>query len=246
MHENNGTFFWWGGRPGQYGTAMLYREVYNRMVNVHHLNNLVWVWNQNGPAAGGEFYNFFPGPQYADVVSYDNYGALADRFYNEILTIANGKPIGLGEVGSIPTPEVLKAQPKWAFYMTWGGMSGAGGGPGGGRGAGGASGGFGGRGAAGASGAFGAFGGRGASGFSGRGAGAGFGAGGGGEGRPEVQTGGDCGYGGTGEEVWRWRDDDWDRHQSCAEPERNAVLRHLDGDTDADDSTGHGGQASGG
>ncbi|MEI9972256.1 MAG: glycosyl hydrolase, partial [Ignavibacteriota bacterium] len=34
MHENNGTFFWWGGRPGPYGTAMLYREVYNRMVNV--------------------------------------------------------------------------------------------------------------------------------------------------------------------------------------------------------------------
>ena len=125
MHENNGTFFWWGGRPGPYGTAMLYREVYNRMVNVHHLNNLVWVWNQNGPAPGGEFYNFYPGPQYVDVVSYDNYSQLADRYYQEILTIANGKPIGLGEVGSIPTPEVLKAQPKWVFYMTWGGMSGA-------------------------------------------------------------------------------------------------------------------------
>jgi len=157
MHENNGTFFWWGGRPGQYGTAMLYREVYNRMVNVHHLNNLVWVWNQNGPANGGEFYNFYPGPQYADVVSYDNYSALSDRFYQEILTIANGKPIALGEVGSIPTPDVLKGQPKWTFYMTWGGMSGAGVGAGAGRGAAGASGGFGafgGRGAAGASGGF--------------------------------------------------------------------------------------------
>jgi len=31
------------------------------MVNVHHLNNLLWVWNQNGPAPGGEFYNFYPG-----------------------------------------------------------------------------------------------------------------------------------------------------------------------------------------
>src|ERR1039458_1750961 len=39
MHENNGTFFWWGGRPGQSGTAQLYRELYYRMVNVHHLNN---------------------------------------------------------------------------------------------------------------------------------------------------------------------------------------------------------------
>jgi mannan endo-1,4-beta-mannosidase len=134
MHENNGNFFWWGGRTGQYGTAQLYREVYNRMVNVHHLNNLVWVWNQNGPAAGGEFYGFYPGPQYADVVSYDNYSSLDDRFYQEILTIANGKPIGFGEVGSPPTPEVLYSQPKMAFYMTWGGMAGAGGGGGAGRG----------------------------------------------------------------------------------------------------------------
>jgi len=154
MHENNGSFFWWGGRPGQYGTAMLFREVYNRMVNVHHLNNLVWVWNQNGPAPGAQFYNFYPGPQYADVVSYDNYSTLDDRYYHEILTIANGKPIGLGEVGSIPSPETLKAQPKWAFYMTWGGMAGAG------RGAAGAPA-SGGRGAAGAPGATAAPGGRG-------------------------------------------------------------------------------------
>ena len=45
----------------------------------HHLNNLVWVWNQNGPAPGGEFYNFYPGPQYADIVSYDNYSSPDDR-----------------------------------------------------------------------------------------------------------------------------------------------------------------------
>ena len=32
MHENNGAFFWWGGHPGENGTAQLYREVYARMV----------------------------------------------------------------------------------------------------------------------------------------------------------------------------------------------------------------------
>lgn len=119
MHENNGTFFWWGGHPGPYGTAMLYREVYNRMVNVHHLNNLVWVWNQNGPAPAGEFFKFFPGKDYCDVVSYDNYRTLDQRYYDEISDIADGKPIAFGEVGSIPSPEVLKAQPNWTFYMTW-------------------------------------------------------------------------------------------------------------------------------
>jgi mannan endo-1,4-beta-mannosidase len=128
MHENNGTFFWRGGRSGQYGTAMLFREIYNRMTYVHKLNNLVWVWNQNGPAPGGEFYGFYPGPQYADIVSYDNYSTLDDRYYQEILTIANGKPLGFGEVGSPPPPEVLASQPKMAFYMTWGGMAGTAGG----------------------------------------------------------------------------------------------------------------------
>jgi mannan endo-1,4-beta-mannosidase len=119
MHENNGNFFWWGGRPGNFGTQQLYREVYNRMVNVHRLNNLIWVWNQNGPAPGGEFYNYFPGQQYVDVVSYDNYSQLSDRYYHEILTIANGKPIALGELGAPPSADVLKSQPKWAWFMTW-------------------------------------------------------------------------------------------------------------------------------
>jgi len=42
MHEK--TAHSSGGRPsGQFGTAQLYREVYYRMVNVHHLDNLLWV-----------------------------------------------------------------------------------------------------------------------------------------------------------------------------------------------------------
>ena len=48
----------------------------------------------------------------SDHVSYDNYSSLDDHYYHEILTIANGKPIGLGEVGSPPPPEVLLTQPN--------------------------------------------------------------------------------------------------------------------------------------
>jgi mannan endo-1,4-beta-mannosidase len=68
------------------------------------------------------FYNYFPGQQFVDVVSYDNYRELSDRYYYEILTIANGKPIALGELGTPPTAEVLKSQPRWVWFMTWGGM----------------------------------------------------------------------------------------------------------------------------
>jgi mannan endo-1,4-beta-mannosidase len=122
MHENNGSFFWWGGRPGPAGTAQLYREMYARMVYVHHLDNLVWVWNQNGPAPMGEFMSFFPGYRWVDVVSYDNYRDLSDRYYYEILDLADGRPIALGEVGRPPSADVLKAQPKWTFFMIWAGM----------------------------------------------------------------------------------------------------------------------------
>ncbi len=122
MHENNRTFFWWGGRPGQGGTAQLYREVYARMVYVHHLDNLIWVWNQNGPAPSGEFFQFFPGQRWVDIVSYDNYRDLNDRYYYELLDLAEGKPIALGEVGRPPSAETLKAQPKWTWFMLWAGM----------------------------------------------------------------------------------------------------------------------------
>ena len=123
MHEMNGGFFWWGGRPGPSGTAQLYREVYARMVYHHHLDNLIWVWNQNGPAPSGEFASFFPGQKFVDVVSYDNYRPLADRYYHEIMALADGKPVALGEVPTPPSAEVLKAQPKWTFFMVWGGMA---------------------------------------------------------------------------------------------------------------------------
>lgn len=122
MHENNGGFFWWGGRPGPAGTAQLYREVYARMVYVHHLDNLIWVWNQNGPAPTGEFLQFFPGRPFVDVVSYDNYRDLGERYYHEIMDLADGKPVALGEVGRPPSAEVLKAQPKWVWFMVWAGM----------------------------------------------------------------------------------------------------------------------------
>lgn len=119
MHENNGSFFWWGGRPGMGGTAELFRQVYARMVYVHHLDNLLWVWNQNGPAPTGEFISYFPGHKYADILSYDNYRELSDRFYYELLDLAEGKPVALGEIGQPFAPELLNTQSKWAFFMGW-------------------------------------------------------------------------------------------------------------------------------
>jgi mannan endo-1,4-beta-mannosidase len=119
-HEMNGNWFWWGGRPGQDGSAALYRQIYDRFVNLHHLHNIVWVWNVNTPSPNaGSIADYYPGPQYVDVLTIDIYGAFNAQYYTDMLALAAGKPIALGEVGTAPTPEILAAQPRWAYFMVW-------------------------------------------------------------------------------------------------------------------------------
>ncbi|MGB6975290.1 MAG: glycosyl hydrolase [Terracidiphilus sp.] len=119
-HEMNGNWFWWGGRPGRDGSAALYRQIYDRFVHVHHLNNLVWVWNVNAPGGNaGPIADYYPGPQYVDVVTMDIYGEFKPEYYQSTLALAAGKPIALAEVGALPSPQVLAAQPRWAYFMDW-------------------------------------------------------------------------------------------------------------------------------
>jgi mannan endo-1,4-beta-mannosidase len=123
-HEMNGDWFWWGGRTGQYSTAALYRQMFDRLVNHHHLNNLVWVWSMDRPSTPErQFSLFFPGAEYVDVLSLDVYGSdFAQSYYDGLEILAQGKPIALAEVGSPPSPDVLRQQPKWTYYMTWASM----------------------------------------------------------------------------------------------------------------------------
>jgi len=119
-HEMNGNWFWWGGRPGKDGSAQLYRMIYDRFVNVHHLDNLVWVWNVNAPSINaGAIDDYYPGPQFADIVTMDIYSEFKQSYYTGMLELAAGKPIALAEVGAMPTPELLERQPRWTYFMTW-------------------------------------------------------------------------------------------------------------------------------
>ncbi|MGC2546239.1 MAG: glycosyl hydrolase, partial [Silvibacterium sp.] len=119
-HEMNGNWFWWGGRPGPDGSAALYRQIYDRFVNYHHLDNIVWVWNVNAPSPNaGSIADYYPGPQYVDVVTMDIYGEFKPEYYTDVLALAAGKPIALAEVGAAPTAEILAEQPRWAYFMVW-------------------------------------------------------------------------------------------------------------------------------
>ena len=119
-HEMNGNWFWWGSRPGKDGSAALYRQLYNRFVNLHRLDNLVWAWNVNSPGGNaGPVEDYYPGPGFADVVTMDIYGEFKQEYYTGMLTLAAGKPIALGEVGALPSAEVLAKQPRWTYFMAW-------------------------------------------------------------------------------------------------------------------------------
>jgi mannan endo-1,4-beta-mannosidase len=122
-HEINGAWFWWNGRKGKDGSAALYRQLYDRLVNYHKLDNLIWVWNASPPGTGssgpGPYADYYPGPEYVDILSVDIYGEFKRSFYDGLVALAAGKPVALGEVGAVPSPEVLKEQPKWAWFMSW-------------------------------------------------------------------------------------------------------------------------------
>jgi len=120
-HEVNGDWFWWGGRPGERGSIALYRLMYDRLVNVHHLNNLVWVWNVDRPSTPQrQFADFFPGRRYFDIASLDVYHSdFQQSYYDTLRQLAGGKPVALAEVGPPPTLEVLEKQPGWTWWMLW-------------------------------------------------------------------------------------------------------------------------------
>ena len=123
-HEMNGDWFWWGGRTGQYSTIALYKQIFDRLVNHHHLNNLVWVWSMDRPSTPARAHAlFFPGAEFVDVLALDVYGNdFAQSYYDSIAALSQGKPMALAEVGNPPSPEILKQQPRWAYYMTWAAM----------------------------------------------------------------------------------------------------------------------------
>ena len=122
-HEMNGVWFWWGNKKGEEGYVKLWKLLFDRFVNFHQLNNLIWVWNANAPRdipkdEAFAYKDFYPGAEYVDVLATDVYNFdYEQKDYEELLTLANGKVIALGEVGELPKPEILAAQPKWAWFM---------------------------------------------------------------------------------------------------------------------------------
>jgi mannan endo-1,4-beta-mannosidase len=125
FHEMNGVWFWWGNRPGPEGFERLWKLMYDRYTNHHGLNNLVWVWNPNAPRdweddEAYDYHLFYPGHEYVDVLAADVYkNDFKQSHHDDLLALAEGRPIALGEVGVLPTSEMLEHQPMWTWFMCW-------------------------------------------------------------------------------------------------------------------------------
>ncbi len=120
LHEASGGWFWWGA-SGPEPYLQLYHLLYDRLTNVHGLNNLIWVWN-GGDAA------WYPGDEYVDIIGEDIYPGekvyttQAARFLRAVSYTPTRKLIALTENGCIPDPERMAREGiMWSFWCTWSG-----------------------------------------------------------------------------------------------------------------------------
>lgn len=130
LHEasgNNGNgWFWWGrprtdNAPQAFAQILLWRHMYERLVNYHGLHNLLWVWNGQNAA-------WYPGDDVVDIVSHDIYDSTDNKTYkSQIATYtqarkysSEAKMIALSENSFIPDPDKIAADSAWwLWFMTW-------------------------------------------------------------------------------------------------------------------------------
>ena len=118
FHEGDGDWFWWGVK-GPDTVKALFRLMYDRYTNLHHLDNLIWVWNSPVPAC-------YPGDDVVDIISRDMYPPAHDHTARMpalagLKTITPAAKIALiGETGTIPSASALaQEKAEWVSYMTW-------------------------------------------------------------------------------------------------------------------------------
>lgn len=124
LHEAAGGWFWWGAKGAEPCKA-LWKLMFDRLVNVHGLNNLIWVWTTD---ASADAVNWYPGDAYVDVLGMDIYpganqhGSQYISFLKVKELFGGKKLITLSECGSTPDPALMKEYgDTWSWFMPWNG-----------------------------------------------------------------------------------------------------------------------------
>lgn len=117
LHEFDGDWFWWG-KGGSAAFVQLWRLMYQRYTQVHHLDNLIWVLGYAHVKGEG----YYPGDQYVDIYGCDCYteGVHKD-LYDWVQTQATKQmPLCHHENGPLPEPGLLQSEGiHWSWFLTW-------------------------------------------------------------------------------------------------------------------------------
>jgi mannan endo-1,4-beta-mannosidase len=118
LHESQGGWFWWGAK-GPDAFKQLWALLYNRLVNVDGIHNLVWVFTS------GDDLNWYPGDAFVDVIGIDSYPSnihdtesglwdlLQKRFIGQ-------RPLTIAEFGGVPDIPLMQRYGEWWSYaVSW-------------------------------------------------------------------------------------------------------------------------------
>ena len=120
--DGGGAWFWWGSKGAEV-YKQLWHWMYDRLVNHHGLNNLIWVWTAQ---TGDE--SWYPGDSEVDIVGRDNYAALMYPLMKEYKALAKQYPtkmITLAECGNGDEvrmslwSKIWQQGSRWSWFMTW-------------------------------------------------------------------------------------------------------------------------------
>ena len=120
LHEASGGWFWWGA-SGAEPYIELWKLMYDRLTNVHQINNLIWVWN-------GQHKEWYPGDEYVDIMGIDIYAgnhvytSQSGAFCDLLEYTDTNKMIALTENGCLVDPDlVFRDGTIWSWFATWSG-----------------------------------------------------------------------------------------------------------------------------
>ena len=121
LHESGGNWFWWSTHTGKQFAA-LYQLLYERMVFVNGVNNLIWDFNPKDAAT----MSWTPGETYYDILSVDIYNKANDHQSNSSAFIdltnkaGTNKILSLSENGPIPdVDKMYEDGATWSWWMPW-------------------------------------------------------------------------------------------------------------------------------
>ena len=124
LYGGNGAWFWWG-KGGAEPCKELWKLLYDQLVGVYGLNNLIWVWTCDvTKGAEDQYDDWYPGNEYVDIVGVDIYEDNTNaksRQHKALIDLTKGKKlITVSECGNIPDPtESWHMEHKWSWFMVW-------------------------------------------------------------------------------------------------------------------------------